>query len=76
MLHSIKKVQETHLSPIDHAMRRVSWNLANYHVSSPEQIEVMKLKRYNKAMCNKHVHSTTTRRDWVAVIVSYKLCVS
>jgi len=25
---------------------------------SPEQIEVMKLKRYSKAMCNKHVHST------------------
>ena len=27
---------------------------------SPEQIEVMKLKRYSKAMCNKHVHSTMT----------------
>ena len=29
--------------------------------TSPEQIEVMKLKRYCKAMCNKHVHSTMTR---------------
>jgi len=29
--------------------------------TSPEQIEVMKLKRYSKAMCNKHVHSTMTR---------------
>ena len=28
---------------------------------SPEQMEVMKLKRYSKAMCNKHVHSTMTR---------------
>ena len=28
--------------------------------TSPEQIEVMKLKRYSKAMCNKHVHSTMT----------------
>jgi len=43
-------------------MRRVSRNLANYHATvttsttSPEQIEVMKLKRYSKAMCNKHVH--------------------
>jgi len=27
----------------------------------PEQIEVMKLKRYSKATCNKHVHSTMTR---------------
>jgi len=30
-------------------------------MTNPEQIEVMKLKRYNKAMCNKHVHSTMTR---------------
>jgi len=30
-------------------------------MTSPEQIEVMKLKRYSKAMCNKHVHSTMTR---------------
>ena len=29
--------------------------------TSREQIEIMKLKRYSKAMCNKHVHSTTTR---------------
>ena len=29
--------------------------------TSPEQIEVMKLKRYSKAMSNKHVHSTMTR---------------
>ena len=29
--------------------------------TSPEQIEVMKLKCYSKAMCNKHVHSTITR---------------
>ena len=29
--------------------------------TSPERIEVMKLKRYSKAMCNKHVHSTMTR---------------
>jgi len=29
--------------------------------TSPEQIEVMQLKRYSKAMCNKHVHSTMTR---------------
>jgi len=29
-------------------------------MTSPEQIEVMKLKRYRKAMCNKHVHSTMT----------------
>ena len=41
-------------------MRRVSWNLPiatqqcrNYCTTSPEQIEVMKLKRYSKAMCNK-----------------------
>ena len=27
----------------------------------PEQIEVIKLKRYSKAVCNKHVHSTMTR---------------
>ena len=27
----------------------------------PEQIEVTKLKRYSKAMCSKHVHSTMTR---------------
>jgi len=26
--------------------------------TSPEQIEVMKLNLYSKAMCNKHVHST------------------
>jgi len=31
--------------------------------TSPEQIEVMKLKRYSKAMCNKHVHSTMTRSN-------------
>jgi len=46
-------------------MRRVSRNLANYHATvqkllvrttSPEQIEVIKSKRYSKAMCNKHVH--------------------
>jgi len=45
-------------------MRRVSRNLANYHATvqkllvrpSPEQIEVMALKRYSKEMCNKHVH--------------------
>ena len=29
--------------------------------TSPEQIEVMQLKRHSKAMCNKHVHSTMTR---------------
>jgi len=29
--------------------------------TSPEQIEVMKLKSYIGAMCNKHVHSTMTR---------------
>jgi len=29
--------------------------------TSPEQIEVMKLKRYSTAICNKHVHSTMTR---------------
>jgi len=29
--------------------------------TSSEQIEVMKLNRYSKAMCNKHVHSTMTR---------------
>jgi len=29
--------------------------------TSPEQIEVIKLQRYSKAMCNKHVHSTMTR---------------
>ena len=28
--------------------------------TSPEQIEVIKLKRYSKAMCSKHVHSTIT----------------
>jgi len=28
--------------------------------TSPEQIEVMKLEGYSKAMCNKHVHSTMT----------------
>jgi len=27
----------------------------------PKQIEVLKLKRYSKAMCIKHVHSTMTR---------------
>jgi len=30
-------------------------------MTSPEQIEVMKLKCYSKAMYNKHVHSTVTR---------------
>ena len=30
-------------------------------MTSPEQIEVMKLKHYSKAMCNKHMHSTMTR---------------
>ena len=30
-------------------------------MTSPEQIEVMKLKCYSKAMYNKHVHSTMTR---------------
>ena len=29
--------------------------------TSPEQIEVMKLKRYSKAVCNKQVHPTMTR---------------
>ena len=29
--------------------------------TSPEQIEVMKLKGYSGAMCNKHAHSTMTR---------------
>jgi len=29
--------------------------------TSPEQIEVMQLKRHSKAMCDKHVHSTMTR---------------
>ena len=29
--------------------------------TNSEQIDVMKLKRYSKAMCNKHVHSTMTR---------------
>jgi len=29
--------------------------------TSPEQIEVIKLQRYSKAMCNKYVHSTMTR---------------
>jgi len=29
--------------------------------TSPEQIEVMKLNCFSKAMCNKHVHSTMTR---------------
>jgi len=29
--------------------------------TSPEQIEVMKLKRYSKAMCKKRVHSTMKR---------------
>ena len=29
--------------------------------TSPEQIEVMKLEGYSGPMCNKHVHSTTTR---------------
>ena len=31
--------------------------------TSPEQIEVMKFERYSKTMCNKHVHSTTTRQS-------------
>jgi len=30
-------------------------------MTSPEQIEVMKLEGYSGAMCNKHVHSTMTR---------------
>jgi len=29
--------------------------------TSPGRIKVMKLKRYSKAMCSKHVHSTVTR---------------
>ena len=29
--------------------------------TSPEEIEVMKLEGYSGPMCNKHVHSTTTR---------------
>ena len=29
--------------------------------ASPEQIKVINLKRYSKAMCNKHVHSIMTR---------------
>ena len=29
--------------------------------TSPEKIEVMKLKCYSKTMCNKHVQSTMTR---------------
>ena len=45
--------------------------------TSPEQIEVMKLKRYSKAMCNKHVHSTMTRssrfRCRIGVIIVKKL---
>jgi len=52
--------QEAPLSPRDRTMRHVSWNLPtatqqcrNYCTTSPEQIEVMKLKRYSKAMCNK-----------------------
>ena len=51
--------------------------------TSPEQIEVMKLKRYSKAMCNKHVHSTMTRscrfRCPVGVInkpTTVELCIS
>jgi len=39
--------QEVQISPRDRAMRRVSWNLANYHATVEydkyEQIEVMKL---------------------------------
>jgi len=30
-------------------------------MTSPEQIEVMKLKGYSGPMCNKHVHSTVMR---------------
>jgi len=30
-------------------------------MTSPEQIEVMKLEGYSGAMCNKHVHSNMTR---------------
>ena len=30
-------------------------------MTNPEQTEVMKLKHYSKAMCNKHVLSTMTR---------------
>jgi len=33
----------------------------NTCTTSPEQIKVMKLESYSKAMCNKHVHSTMTR---------------
>ena len=47
-------------------MRRVSCKLPRNSAettctTSPEQIEVMKLEGYCKAMCNKHVHSTMTR---------------
>ena len=50
--------------------------------TSPEQIDVMKLKCYSKAMCNKHVRSTTTRssrfRCPVGVInkpTTFELCI-
>jgi len=51
--------------------------------TSPEQIEVMKLKRYSKTMCNKHVHSTTTRQSCSHCLVrvinkptTVELCIS
>jgi len=31
------------------------------YMTSPEEIEVMKLEGYSGSMCNKHVHSTMTR---------------
>jgi len=63
-MHVWKFKQEAQLSPSDCAMRRVSRNLCQLprnsakttSTTNPEQIEVMKLKRYSKAMCNKHVH--------------------
>jgi len=36
--------------------------------TSPEQVKVMKLKLYSKAMCNKHVHSTVTRSSRFFVV--------
>jgi len=59
--------QEAQLSQRDRAMRRVSWNLANYHAKKVlvwqilNIFEVMKLEVYSGAMCNKHVRSTMTR---------------
>ena len=51
--------------------------------TSPEQIKVMKLKRYSKAMRNKHVQSTTTRQSRCHCLVrvinkqtTVELCIS